>query len=102
MGTRLIGGLLPSIEGTDLIMAVDYFTKWIKVRLLKRIIEKKAIKFLHDQIWCRFELSRAMLSVMEHSLRPLSQRCVMRNWSNIGNHLSHILRETGRLKQLIS
>lgn len=44
-GLDLIGGLIPAVGGTDhLVVAVDYFTKWIDARPLKRITKRKTMK----------------------------------------------------------
>ncbi|KAL2224041.1 UNVERIFIED_CONTAM: hypothetical protein Sindi_3052700 [Sesamum indicum] len=45
-----------------LIVAVDYFTKWVEAELLAKISEKEVIKFLWKNIICRFGIPRAIIS----------------------------------------
>lgn len=40
-----------------LIMAVDYFSKWVEIEPLAKIIENKVMKFLWKNIYCRYEVS---------------------------------------------
>lgn len=39
---------------THVVVAVDYFTKWIEVETLSRIIEKKITDFMWRNIVCRY------------------------------------------------
>ncbi|KAL2237087.1 UNVERIFIED_CONTAM: hypothetical protein Sindi_0900400 [Sesamum indicum] len=45
-----------------LIVAVDYFTKWVEAEPLAKISEKEVIKFLWKNIICRFGIPRALIS----------------------------------------
>ena len=45
-----------------MVVAVDYFTKWIEARPLATISEAKIISFVREQIWCRFGLPRVIVS----------------------------------------
>ncbi|KAL2232103.1 UNVERIFIED_CONTAM: hypothetical protein Sindi_1390300 [Sesamum indicum] len=45
-----------------LIIAVDYFTKWVEVELLAKISEKEVIKFLWKNIIYLFGNPRALVS----------------------------------------
>ncbi|KAL0377453.1 UNVERIFIED_CONTAM: hypothetical protein Sradi_3050800 [Sesamum radiatum] len=45
-----------------LIVAVDYFTKWVEAEALAKISEKEVIKFLWKNIICRFGIPRALIS----------------------------------------
>ncbi|XP_073031230.1 uncharacterized protein [Primulina eburnea] len=45
-----------------LIVAVDYFTKWVEAEALAKISEKEVISFLWKNIVCRFGIPRALIS----------------------------------------
>ncbi|KAK4407918.1 hypothetical protein Sango_0372800 [Sesamum angolense] len=44
-----------------LIVAVDYFSKWVKAEPLSRISEKEIIKFVWKNIICRFDIPKAFI-----------------------------------------
>ncbi|KAK4394711.1 hypothetical protein Sango_1625400 [Sesamum angolense] len=44
-----------------LIVAVDYFSKWVEAEPLSRISEKEIIKFVWKNIICRFGIPRAFI-----------------------------------------
>ncbi|GKD93358.1 reverse transcriptase domain-containing protein [Tanacetum coccineum] len=54
-------GPIPQASGKlkFIIVAIDYFTKWIEAKPLARITEKDVKKFVWDNIVCRFGLSQA-------------------------------------------
>ncbi|KAK4388840.1 hypothetical protein Sango_2221000 [Sesamum angolense] len=62
-GIDLVGPL-PQATGQRkfLIVAVDYFTKWVDAEPLAKISEKEVIKFLWRNIVCRFGIPRAIIS----------------------------------------
>ena len=44
-----------------LLVAIDYFTKWIEVEVLATIIEAKVQNFVWKNIVCRFEIPRTII-----------------------------------------
>ncbi|CAA0809043.1 Unknown protein, partial [Striga hermonthica] len=62
-GIDLVG---PMLQGTGqrkfLIVAVDYFTKWVEAEPLAKITEEKVIKFLYNNICCRFGVPKVLIS----------------------------------------
>ncbi|GJU82044.1 reverse transcriptase domain-containing protein [Tanacetum coccineum] len=59
-----ISGLFPKAQGKVkfLIVAVDYFTKWIEAKPVATITGNQVKKFIWDNIVCRFELPREIIS----------------------------------------
>ncbi|KAL0446567.1 UNVERIFIED_CONTAM: hypothetical protein Slati_1784600 [Sesamum latifolium] len=59
-----IVGKLPHATGQReyLIVAVDYFTKWFEVEPLAKISEKEVIKFIWQNLICRFGIPRALVT----------------------------------------
>ncbi|KAL0367430.1 UNVERIFIED_CONTAM: Gag-Pol polyprotein [Sesamum radiatum] len=59
-----IVGKLPRAIGQKeyLIVAVDYFTKWVEAEPLVKIKEKKVMKFFWQNIICRFGIPRVLLA----------------------------------------
>ena len=45
-----------------LLVAVDYFIKWVKVESLSKIIEVKVQDFVWKSIICRFSLPRTLIT----------------------------------------
>ncbi|KAL0416739.1 UNVERIFIED_CONTAM: hypothetical protein Slati_3505800 [Sesamum latifolium] len=45
-----------------LLVAIDYFTKWVKAEPLARITEGKVMKFIWKNIVCRFGIPREIIS----------------------------------------
>lgn len=45
-----------------LVLAVDYFSKWIEARALTHRTEESVIKFFHESILCRFGVPRAVVT----------------------------------------
>ena len=43
-------------------MAVDYFTKWVKVKALSRIIEKNITDFMLRNLVCRYGIPYALIA----------------------------------------
>ncbi|GKA53603.1 reverse transcriptase domain-containing protein [Tanacetum coccineum] len=45
-----------------MIVAIDYFTKWIKAKPLAKMMGKEVKKFVWDNIVCRFDLPRIIIT----------------------------------------
>nr|GEW15125.1 reverse transcriptase domain-containing protein [Tanacetum cinerariifolium] len=62
-GMDILGPLPPTRGGAKfIIVAVDYFTKWIEDKPLVRIMGKEVIRFVIDNIICRFGLPRIIVT----------------------------------------
>ncbi|XP_012858055.1 PREDICTED: uncharacterized protein LOC105977295 [Erythranthe guttata] len=62
-GMDLVGPFPPATGGRKyLIVAVDYFTKWVEAEPLARIREEEVIQFLWKNIVCRFGIPRSIIS----------------------------------------
>ncbi|KAL0426327.1 UNVERIFIED_CONTAM: Gag-Pol polyprotein [Sesamum latifolium] len=59
-----IVGKLPRATGQReyLIVAVDYFTKWVEAEPLAKIGEKEVMKFIWQNIICRFGIPRVLIA----------------------------------------
>ncbi|KAL0412864.1 UNVERIFIED_CONTAM: hypothetical protein Sradi_1488100 [Sesamum radiatum] len=73
-----IVGKLPRALGQReyLIVAVDYFSKWVKAEGLSKISEKEVMKFVWKNIVCRFSIPMAF--VMDNG--TLFQGAKFRQW----------------------
>ncbi|XP_038678408.1 uncharacterized protein LOC119979856 [Tripterygium wilfordii] len=61
-GTDLLGPFLSaSGQRAYLIVAMDYFTKWVEVEPLETISENKVIDFIWRTIVCRYGIPRALI-----------------------------------------
>ncbi|GJW96227.1 reverse transcriptase domain-containing protein [Tanacetum coccineum] len=56
-----------------LIVAIDYFTKWIEAKAVVTITGNQVKKFVWDNIVCRFGLPEAYLGLPEKSIRQRKQ-----------------------------
>lgn len=45
-----------------LVVAVDYFSKWVEAEPLARITDKKIMKFIWNNICCRFGVPRTIVN----------------------------------------
>ena len=45
-----------------MLIAIDYFTKWVEAEALATIIETKVQNFVWKNIVCRFEIPRKIIS----------------------------------------
>ncbi|KAL0463137.1 UNVERIFIED_CONTAM: hypothetical protein Slati_0201300 [Sesamum latifolium] len=59
-----IVGPFPLASGQKkfLLVAIDYFTKWVEAEPLARITDWEVMKFIWKNIICRFGLSRELIS----------------------------------------
>src|SRR6266511_2074193 len=76
-----IVGLLPIIrEGNRyIVVAMDYFSKWLEVRSLKTANADTVATFLYEEIICRFGALRILQSDREiHFINELIQRLTRR------------------------
>ncbi|GJW21077.1 reverse transcriptase domain-containing protein [Tanacetum coccineum] len=88
----------PFPEGPDkvkfLIVAMDYFTKWIESKPMATITGAQVKKFVWDNVVCRFSLSKEMVSDNERANRSLGDGIKARlgehnkNWVK---EISHVL-----------
>jgi hypothetical protein len=61
-GLDAVGGFKPAQGGkTKILVAVDYFTKWVEAKPVMHVDEATTMKFIQDHVWCRFGLPRAMI-----------------------------------------
>nr|XP_009791557.1 PREDICTED: protein NYNRIN-like [Nicotiana sylvestris] len=58
-----------------LLVAIDYFTKWVEAVTLKSITKKVVVDFLHSNIICRFGITTTIIT------------------NNAANLNSHLMRE---------
>ncbi|GJV65111.1 reverse transcriptase domain-containing protein [Tanacetum coccineum] len=62
-GMDILGPLTPARGGAKfVIVAIDYFTKWIEAKPLIKITGKEVIRFVMDNIICRFGLPRIIVT----------------------------------------
>ncbi|GKV26887.1 hypothetical protein SLEP1_g36101 [Rubroshorea leprosula] len=62
-GVDLLGPFVKGKGGcTYLVVAVDYFTKWIEAKLLSTTTEKKIEEFLFNSILCRFGIPKWIIA----------------------------------------
>ncbi|GKV51507.1 hypothetical protein SLEP1_g58152 [Rubroshorea leprosula] len=61
-GVDLLGPFIKGEGGcTHLIIAVDYFTKWIEAKPLSMTTERKIEEFIFNSILCRFDIPRRII-----------------------------------------
>ena len=63
-GIDIIGKILPkSSSGHEYILvAIDYFTKWVEVASYSRLIAAKVAKFIRSHIICRYGVPHELIS----------------------------------------
>ncbi|GJX38261.1 reverse transcriptase domain-containing protein [Tanacetum coccineum] len=62
-GMDILGPLPPARGGAKfMIVAIDYFTKWMEAKPLVKITGKEVIRFVMDNIICKFRLPRIIIT----------------------------------------
>ncbi|CAA0817144.1 Unknown protein, partial [Striga hermonthica] len=62
-GVELVGPLpMGTGQKKFLVVAVDYFSKWVEAEPLAKITEEKMIQFMFYNICCRFGVSKVLIS----------------------------------------
>ncbi|GJR16221.1 reverse transcriptase domain-containing protein [Tanacetum coccineum] len=95
-----ISGLFPEAQGKVkfLIVAIDYFTKWIEAKPVATITRSQVKKFVWDNIVCRFGLSGEIISDNGKQFRdnPFKDWCEKLNIKKRLGEASHA-KESGKL-----
>ncbi|GKU95432.1 hypothetical protein SLEP1_g8796 [Rubroshorea leprosula] len=74
-GVDLLDPFTKGKEGcTHLVVAVDYFTKWIETKPLSTTIEKKIEEFLFNSILCRFDIPMRIITDNGPQFRAMALR----------------------------
>ena len=57
-------GPFPMVSGEKkfLMVAIDYFTKWVEAKALVKITTKKVTQFFWESVICRYELPRILVT----------------------------------------
>ncbi|XP_070014177.1 uncharacterized protein [Nicotiana sylvestris] len=63
-GMDVIGPIEPaaSNEHRFIMVAIDYFTKWVEAKTLKSVTKKAMVDFVHSNIICRFGIPKAIVT----------------------------------------
>lgn len=74
-----------------MIVAIDYFTKWIEAKPLVRIKEENAINFMYERLWCQFGIPRGVIfdhgKQFEDDFTEACERLHVRHYkSSIAHH----------------
>ncbi|GKV39547.1 hypothetical protein SLEP1_g47305 [Rubroshorea leprosula] len=80
-GVDLLGPFVKGKGGcTYLVVAVDYFTKWIKAKPLSTTTEKKVEEFLFNSILCRFGIPKRIIAHNGLQFRATALRSFCNNY----------------------
>ena len=63
-GIDIIGKIHPTTSNGHefILVAIDYFTKWVEATLYKVLNSKKVAQFIHTNIICRYEVLHKIIS----------------------------------------
>ncbi|XP_049381316.1 uncharacterized protein LOC125845856 [Solanum stenotomum] len=63
-GMDVIGPIEPKASNGHrfILVAIDYFTKWVKAITFKAVTEKAVVDFVHSNIICRFDIPRTIIT----------------------------------------
>ncbi|XP_070021401.1 uncharacterized protein [Nicotiana sylvestris] len=85
-GMNVIGLIEPTTSNGHryiILVAIDYFTKWVEAVTFKYVTKKAVVDFVHSNLICRFEIPKVIITV------------------NAANLSSHLMKEVKtRLEQL--
>ncbi|GJU81869.1 reverse transcriptase domain-containing protein [Tanacetum coccineum] len=91
-GMDILGPLPQAFEKLKfVIVAIDYFTKWIEAKPLARITGKDVKRFVWDNIVCRFGLPRVMVTDNETQFvnDPFKGWCESLNIKQMNTAVAH-------------
>jgi hypothetical protein len=82
MGIDLIGQINPpSSKGHKFVLlATDYFTKWVEAIPLKKVTLENMVDFVKEQIIYRFGFLKQLQVVKEHNLCLQSSESLLKAW----------------------
>ncbi|XP_071729056.1 uncharacterized protein [Rutidosis leptorrhynchoides] len=58
----------PFPDGRHLVVAVDFFTKWVKAKPLKSITGRQIVNFIWEEIVCRFVVPHEIVEVTNRDI----------------------------------
>ncbi|XP_070025716.1 uncharacterized protein [Nicotiana sylvestris] len=63
-GMDVIGSIEPSASNGHrfILVAIDYFTKWIEAKTFKSVTKKEVVDFVHSNIICRFGIPKVIIT----------------------------------------
>ena len=90
-GIDIIGKIHPTTSNGHefILVAIDYFTKWVKVALFKVLNSKKVAKFIQNNIICRYGVPHE-INIQHHKslpYRPQTNGAIRATNKNIGRIL---------------
>ncbi|GJT89554.1 reverse transcriptase domain-containing protein [Tanacetum coccineum] len=86
-GMDILGPLTPARGGAKfVIVAIDYFTKWVEAKPLVKITGKEIIRFVMDNIICRYGLPRVIVTDNGAQLEGNKAGCVDEFPNDYGAH----------------
>ncbi|GKE50538.1 reverse transcriptase domain-containing protein [Tanacetum coccineum] len=91
-GMDILGPLPQAFEKLKfVIVAIDYFTKWIEAKPLARITGKDVMRFVWDNIVCRYGLPRVMVTDNETQFvnDPFKGWCESLNIKQMNTAVAH-------------
>ncbi|XP_070049351.1 uncharacterized protein [Nicotiana tomentosiformis] len=76
-GMDIIGPTEPAASNGHrfILVAIDYFTKWVEAVTFKSVTKKAVVDFVHSNIICRFRIPKVIIT------------------ENVANHNSHLMKE---------
>ncbi|XP_043699976.1 uncharacterized protein LOC122650644 [Telopea speciosissima] len=87
-GIDIIGKMTPKASNRHkfILVAIDYFTKWVEAQSYAVLTTAKVEKFIKENIICRYELPHDLISNQgEHFLEKIDKFCakfgIKRHWS---------------------
>ncbi|KAL0373880.1 UNVERIFIED_CONTAM: Gag-Pol polyprotein [Sesamum radiatum] len=92
VGIDILGPFPPAVaQKKFIVMAVEYFTKWVKAEALANITEKEMINFIWKNIICRFGIPRVLISdnSTQFQEKTITAWCkelkIQQNFTAVGN-----------------
>ncbi|XP_070045892.1 uncharacterized protein [Nicotiana tomentosiformis] len=83
-GMDVIGPIEPKASNGHrfILVAIDYFTKWVEAVTFKAVTKKAAVEFMHSNIICRFGIPKTIITY---------------NAANLNSHLMREVQSKGNL-----
>ncbi|XP_055822058.1 uncharacterized protein LOC129890547 [Solanum dulcamara] len=93
-GMDIIGPIEPSASNgyRFILVAIDYFTKWVEVALYKSVTKKLVAEFIHNNLICRFGISNSIITdnganLNSHLMKEIFEKFNINHQNPIAYHL---------------
>ena len=90
-GIDIIGAIEPKASNSDrlILVAIDYFTKWVEAVTFKSVTKKAVVDFVHSNIICRFGIPKIIITDNAMNLNSHLMKEICEQFKIVHRHSTH-------------